>query len=49
MSVYITSKKVRYISSIIFVLFMAFIVGGSYLSQQEKTSVETATDPLNNF
>ena len=49
MSVYITSKKVRYITSIIFVLFMAFIVGGSYLSQQEKGRTDATTDPLNNF
>ncbi len=41
MSVYASSKKVRYMSSIIFVLFMGFIVGGSYLAQQ------TPTKPLN--
>ncbi|GFO74078.1 hypothetical protein BPLS_P0507 [Bathymodiolus platifrons methanotrophic gill symbiont] len=49
MSVYKTSKKVRYITSIIFVLFMTFIVGGSYLSQQEKSRAETKIDSLNNF
>ena len=47
MSVYITSKKVRYITSIIFVLFMAFIVGGSYYAQQEKARVDVTTDLLN--
>ena len=40
MSVYKTSKKVRYITSVIFVLFMAFIVGGSYLAQQKQTTPE---------
>lgn len=49
MSVYVTSKKVRYMSSIIFVLLMAFVVGGSYLSQQSKASTEMMTDPLNNL
>jgi len=39
MSTYITSKKVRYTASIIFVLFMAFIVGGSYISQQQAANV----------
>lgn len=48
MSDYVTSKKVRYITSIIFVLFMAFIVGGSYLAQQEKAKTKTAIDPFNN-
>ncbi len=46
MSVYITSKKVRYITSIIFVLFMVFIVGGSYLSQQEKAKTEMLSESL---
>jgi len=49
MSVYITSKKVRYITSIIFVLFMAFIVGGSYYAQQEKASDEATNNPLSNL
>jgi len=43
MSVYVTSKKVRYITSVIFVLFMVFIVGGSYLAQQEKASSESTS------
>lgn len=49
MSVYVTSKKVRYVTSIIFVLFMAFIVGGSYFSQQDKLKIETVTDSVNEF
>lgn len=43
MSVYKTSKKVRYITSIIFILFMAFIVGGSYLAQQNMDTAENTT------
>ena len=43
MSAYKTSKKVRYITSIIFILFMAFIVGGSYLAQQNKMTAENTT------
>ena len=44
MGAYKTSKKVRYITSIIFILFMAFIVGGSYLAQQAQVTTEnTAT------
>lgn len=49
MSVYVTSKKVRYISSIIFVLLMVFVVGGSYLSQQGKPEVESTTVSLKNL
>ena len=49
MSVYVTSKKVRYVSSIIFVLLMAFVVGGSYLSQQGKLEVESKTALLNHL
>jgi sensor domain CHASE-containing protein len=43
MCVYVTSKKVRYITSVIFVLFMAIVVGGSYLAQQEKGSSESTS------
>lgn len=39
MSVYKTSKNVRYITSVIFVIFMAFIVGGSYMAQQQQKLV----------
>ena len=49
MSVYKTSKKVRYMSSIIFVLLMAFVVGGSYLAQQNKVGTKMTTDSLNNL
>lgn len=41
MSFYKTSKKVRYITSIFFILFMAFIVGGSYLAQQQTATENT--------
>ncbi|MDF1582611.1 MAG: hypothetical protein RQ733_07815 [Methyloprofundus sp.] len=43
MSVYVTSKKVRYIASMIFVLFMIFIVGGSYLDQQKQAASESTS------
>lgn len=43
MSAYKTSKKVRYISSIVFILFMAFIVGGTLISQQQAGTM-TAND-----
>ena len=49
MSVYVTSKKVRYVTSIIFVLLMAFVVGGSYLSQQEKLKAESTAESFNNL
>ncbi|BCG62479.1 MAG: hypothetical protein methR_P0120 [Methyloprofundus sp.] len=38
MSVYKTSKKVRYVTSVVFVLFMVFIVGGSLISQQQANA-----------
>jgi len=37
MSAYKTSQKVRYTTSVLFILFMTFIVGGSYLAQQGST------------
>lgn len=40
MSAYKTSKKIRYTISVVFVLFMTFIVGGSYLSQQELATTQ---------
>ncbi len=48
MSFYKTSKKVRYILSIIYILFMGFILVGTYWSQQksevrENTSVVPST------
>ncbi|WP_428355523.1 hypothetical protein [Methyloprofundus sp.] len=44
MSAYKTSKKVRYLTSIIFILFMAFIVGGSYLAQQNQRVTENTLE-----
>ncbi|MCK5828995.1 MAG: hypothetical protein KAH20_01700 [Methylococcales bacterium] len=32
-------KKVKYIASIIYLLVFAFIVGGSYINQQQEPSV----------
>jgi len=46
MSVYVTSKKVRYITSIIFVVFMGFIVGGSYLAQQAPAATSAELSSL---
>lgn len=48
MSFYKTSKKVRYILSIIYILFMGFILAGTYWSQQksevrENTSASSST------
>ncbi len=40
MSVYKTSKKVRYTVSVIYILVMTFVVGGSYLYQQERAASE---------
>jgi len=36
MNSYEQSKKARYIASVVYMLIMAFILGGTYLSQQEK-------------
>ncbi len=36
MSAYQTSKKVRYTTAVIFIMFMTFIVGGSYLAEQNN-------------
>ena len=36
MSFYKTSKKVRYTLSIIYILFMGFILAGTYWSQQKS-------------
>ena len=43
MSAYQTSKKVRYTTSIIYIIFMTFIVGGTYLFQQEPTAQESTS------
>jgi hypothetical protein len=47
MSTYKTSQKVRYTTSIIFIVFMALIVGGTLLSQQSKSSDKTNLVSLN--
>jgi len=31
-----TAKKVKYITSIIYLIVLAFIVGGSYINQQQQ-------------
>ena len=36
-----TAKKVKYITSIIYLVVLAFIVGGSYINQQQEISVDT--------
>ena len=33
------AKKVKYIASIIYLLVFSFIVGGSYINQQQEPSV----------
>ena len=40
MNNYEDSKKVRRIASVIYLLIMAVILGGTYLSQQQKESAE---------
>ena len=35
-----TAKKVKYITSIIYLVVLAFIVGGSYINQQQETFVD---------
>ncbi len=40
MSEYEKSKKVRRIASVIYLLVMAVIMGGTYLSQQQKEAVQ---------
>jgi len=47
MSAYKTSQKVRYTTSIIFVVFMAVIIGGTLLSQQTEPANNTNSAPLN--
>ena len=40
MNTYEDSKKVKRIASVIYLLIMAVILGGTYLSQQQKESAE---------
>ena len=35
-----TAKKVKYITSIIYLVVLAFIVGGSYIHQQQEILVD---------
>jgi len=47
MSAYKTSRKVRYTSAIIFIVFMTFIVGGTLLSQSNQAIADTSSAALN--
>ncbi len=40
------AKKVKYIASIIYLLVFAFLVGGSYINQQQETSIQTNDEEL---
>ena len=46
MNNYENSKKARRIASIIYLLIMAVILGGTYLSQQQRESAEKASQKL---
>ena len=37
-----TAKKVKYVTSIIYLIVLAFIVGGSYINQQQEILVDTS-------
>lgn len=43
MNVYEQSKKARRIVSVVFILIMTVVMGGTYLSQQQKETAEKAT------
>ncbi|MEF3075477.1 hypothetical protein V2P20_10620 [Methylobacter sp. Wu1] len=43
MNSYEQSKKARYIASVVYVSIMAFILGGTYISQQEKEKAKQAS------
>ena len=47
MSAYKTSQTVRYTTSIIFVIFMAFVVGGTLMSQQNEIADKSNATSLN--
>ncbi|MDD5460500.1 MAG: hypothetical protein PHG00_02525 [Methylococcales bacterium] len=40
MSEYEKSKKARRIASVVYLLIMAFVMGGTYLSQQQKEALQ---------
>lgn len=42
---YHKSKQARRVAAIVYMVFMLFILGGTYLSQQQKTST-TKTDTV---
>jgi len=41
------AKKARYITSIIYILVLTFIVGGSYINQQTADQVKPAEEEIN--
>jgi hypothetical protein len=41
MSHYNESKKARYIAAVVYLLIMAVILGGTYLSEQKKAADKT--------
>jgi hypothetical protein len=46
MNDYEKSKKVRRIASVIYLLIMAVIMGGTYLSQQQKEAAQKEAQDL---
>ncbi|MCF6250429.1 MAG: hypothetical protein L3J75_04050 [Methylococcaceae bacterium] len=40
------AKRVKYIASIIYIVVLAFIVGGSYLNQQQEVLVDSDVDEV---
>jgi len=47
MSAYKTSRKVRYTSAIVFIVFMTVIVGGTLLSQSNQAIANNSSTALN--
>jgi uncharacterized protein YneF (UPF0154 family) len=45
MNSYEQSKKARHITSVVYMAIMAFILGGTYLSQQEKEKAKLESAP----
>ena len=44
-----SAKKVKYIASILYLLVLAFIVGGSYLHQQQPTNESESNNDVTPF
>ena len=44
MNNYENSKKARRVASVVYLLIMAVILGGTYLSEQKKESVKSAAN-----